>query len=62
MRTVLQTAIGARADPQQMPDSYLVSHRHRDGTCPLCGEEVEWVKVSGRTAYFCPRHQGDAPV
>ncbi|MEJ2208190.1 MAG: zinc finger domain-containing protein [Anaerolineae bacterium] len=32
-------------------------HRHGDGHCPKCGAELRRVKVSGRSAYYCPRHQ-----
>jgi formamidopyrimidine-DNA glycosylase len=37
--------------------SYIIPHRHHDGTCPKRGRELESVKVSGRTAYYCPHHQ-----
>jgi formamidopyrimidine-DNA glycosylase len=59
MRSVLQTAIDCRADPDQLPDSFIVPHRHADGRCPLCGEPLERVQVGSRHGYFCPNRQGD---
>jgi len=58
MEEVLHTAIDCQAKPDRFPDGYLTSQRHPDGRCPLCGEAVERVKVSGRSAYFCPNRQG----
>jgi len=55
---VLRTAIDCWAEPDQFPANYLIPHRHPDGTCPLCGEPVERVKVSGRSAYYCSNRQG----
>jgi formamidopyrimidine-DNA glycosylase len=62
MHSVLETAIDRRARPEQFPDSYLVPHRTPDGNCPLCGEPLKRVKVSGRSAYYCPNRQGDEPT
>ncbi len=57
MREVLHTAIDHQAIPDQFPDSYIIPHRHGDGKCPGCGGAVERVKVSGRSAYYCPECQ-----
>ena len=57
MKEVLQTAIDCQAIPDQFPDSYIIPHRHGDGPCPGCGGAVERVKVSGRSAYYCPECQ-----
>jgi len=57
MRRVLETAIDSRADPEEMPDSYLTAHRRSDGKCPKCGGDLEKIKVSGRSAWFCPACQ-----
>lgn len=57
MKKVLQTAIDAGADPDRFPASYLLTQRHQAGKCPACGGNVKTIKVSGRTAYFCPKCQ-----
>jgi formamidopyrimidine-DNA glycosylase len=57
MREVLQTAIEHQAIPSDMPGSYLITHRHPDGECPVCGGEVEKIAVSGRNGYYCPSCQ-----
>jgi len=59
MKEVLNMAIDRQADPQQFPDTYIIPHRHQGGTCPCCGAEVRRVKVSGRSAYYCPNRQGE---
>jgi formamidopyrimidine-DNA glycosylase len=61
MKNVLETAIEKQADPQRFPDSFLTGHRHKGGECPLCGEQLERVRVSGRSAYYCPNRQGVEP-
>lgn len=57
IREVLPSVIEYRADPEKMPDSFLLPHRQKDGTCPKCQGKIEQIKVSGRTAYFCPKCQ-----
>jgi len=61
MKEVLRTAIEKQADPERFPDSYITEQRQKDGRCPVCGERLQTVKVSGRTAYYCPNQQGDEP-
>ena len=58
MEDVVQTAIEVKADPEDMPATYLLPHRQKGGICPRCGGPVRHEKVSGRTAYYCPRCQG----
>jgi formamidopyrimidine-DNA glycosylase len=57
MKEVLKTAIDSEANPEKMPDTYLLPHRHKHGKCPLCHGAIETTKVSGRSAYFCPKCQ-----
>lgn len=58
MRRVLNQATDARADPDAMPRSFLLPHRHVGGRCPRCGERLSQIKAAGRTAFFCPHCQG----
>jgi formamidopyrimidine-DNA glycosylase len=57
MKNVLRTAINCQADSENLPDHYLLPHRSKGGRCPRCYSELERIKVSGRTAYYCPKHQ-----
>ncbi|MFP4082153.1 MAG: Fpg/Nei family DNA glycosylase [Candidatus Aminicenantes bacterium] len=57
MTKVLEKAIRCQVDPERFPDSYLLPHRHQEGKCPRSHGNLETVKISGRTAYFCPRCQ-----
>jgi formamidopyrimidine-DNA glycosylase len=57
MKHVLRTAIDRKADPDQMPKSWIIPHRHGDQTCPKCGGPIKSMKVAGRTAYYCPKEQ-----
>lgn len=57
MHKVLQKAIEKQAKPEDMPRTYLLSHRKKDGGCPKCRGTFETIKVSGRTTYYCPNCQ-----
>jgi formamidopyrimidine-DNA glycosylase len=57
MRRVLRVAIRHNACAASLPRSYLLPHRDGDARCPRCGGKLETVKVSGRTAHFCPNCQ-----
>jgi len=56
-KNVLKKAIQAKANPQNMPRSFLLPHRGADQKCPLCSGKQKKVKVSGRSTYFCPQCQ-----
>jgi formamidopyrimidine-DNA glycosylase len=57
LRRALRTAVDRRADPDQMPKSWLTPRRRRGGACPRCGGDIRRAQVSGRTAYYCATHQ-----
>jgi formamidopyrimidine-DNA glycosylase len=57
MKEVHSTAIECRADPGRFPEDYLIPHRRGDRICPKCSGGIKTAKISGRTAYFCPRCQ-----
>jgi formamidopyrimidine-DNA glycosylase len=50
---ILEKAIAADADVNQMPKSWLLPHRGKYGKCPRCGRELKSSKIGGRTAWFC---------
>lgn len=60
LRHVLRLAIERQADPERLPRSWLLPHRREGERCPRCGGAVDQLKVSGRSAYFCPDCQGRA--
>jgi formamidopyrimidine-DNA glycosylase len=57
MKRVLKTAIKNHADPRRLPKSYLLTNRRVGTNCPRCGGEIQTLKFSGRTTYFCSNHQ-----
>jgi formamidopyrimidine-DNA glycosylase len=54
---VLPAAIEAGARPDRLPSFFIIPHRRGDGVCPRCGGSLEKRRISGRTAWFCPRDQ-----
>jgi formamidopyrimidine-DNA glycosylase len=55
---VLRLAIERQADPDELPDSWLLPHRSTEARCPRCGARIEKVETAGRTGYRCPKCQG----
>ena len=39
----------------------LNAEREAGGRCPRCGTELSRARIGGRTTYWCPEHQPDAP-
>lgn len=58
MRRVLRIAVKRKAEPNSVPDTWIIPKRGAEGAgCPNCGGSIEKIKVSGRSTYFCPRCQ-----
>lgn len=57
MHKVFDAAIKARADPEQMPDSFLLPHREKGGKCPNCSGKIKKISISGRNGWYCPACQ-----
>jgi len=57
MKEVLEIAIDSQADPEKIPEHYLLPHREKGAKCPPRHGEIDKTKVSGRSAYFCPNCQ-----
>ncbi len=53
IQSVLETAIDCRANPEKLPDSFIIPQRKKNGHCPGCGGPVQHTKISGRSAYYC---------
>ncbi len=56
-RYILEKAISAKADVNQMPKSWLLPHRGKGGKCPRCRRKLKAAKIGGRTAWFCAHCQ-----
>lgn len=57
MKKILETTIDKKADPEKFPSSYLIPERKKNGKCPIHNIDLQRIKVIGRTAYYCPKHQ-----
>lgn len=57
MKEVLDTAVDRQVHGQKLPDSYLISHRIRNGECPDSDIKLKTLKIAGRTSYYCPECQ-----
>ncbi|MGC9384050.1 MAG: Fpg/Nei family DNA glycosylase [Kosmotogaceae bacterium] len=57
MKSVLQTAIECGAEPDKMPDNYLIKRRKEGKSCGICDGKITKKKINGRTSYFCTVHQ-----
>ncbi|MGZ7160713.1 MAG: Fpg/Nei family DNA glycosylase, partial [Methanobacterium sp.] len=54
MNEILKEAIKRDLRGENLPDSYIIPHRKRDGKCPNSNTKLKTIKISGRTSYFCP--------
>lgn len=59
MGSVLRAGIDHTVRSRSLPDSFLLTHRGEGEGCPRCGGRVAKLKISGRTAYYCPKCQAD---
>jgi formamidopyrimidine-DNA glycosylase len=57
MWRILKTAINNHAEPAEMPNNYLITHRNEEGRCPRCDSNIGHIKVAGRGCYICPHCQ-----
>lgn len=57
MPAILLAVIACEAGNADLPQSWLVHHRTKDGRCPRCQVPLHATRVGGRTAYYCPQHQ-----
>ncbi len=53
MRRVLQQSIRYQADPERMPNTWMLLHRRKGATCPRCGGKIRELNVGGRTTWVC---------
>ena len=58
MVDVLQRSLDSGSDFDQLPSNYMLRSRTMGGRCPRCSSAWSTLSVNGRTAYFCPKCQG----
>ncbi len=56
-RCILEKAITSKADADQLPKSWLLTYRGKQGKCPRCGRALKSATVGGRTSWFCAHCQ-----
>ncbi len=61
LREVLERAIEAGAEVEEMPRTYLIGQREEGAECPRCDGTVEKTEVGGRSTYLCPSCQVKEP-
>lgn len=54
---VLHAAIERGADPNKLPESFLLPHRREGEECPRGNGGIRKITAAGRTAYYCPACQ-----
>lgn len=54
MKNVLETSVDKRIEGGELPDSFIIPHRKKNGKCPNSNTKLKTVKISSRTAYYCP--------
>ncbi len=57
LNSVLNKAIKAKAKKKNMPGNFLLAHRAEGEECPVCGGKIRKSTISGRSSYFCEKHQ-----
>jgi len=55
MMEVIEKAVVCQVS--DFPDYFLINYRDEDAECPRCDGEIEKIKVSSRSTYFCPKCQ-----
>ncbi len=56
-KEVLEKAISSQVEPEKFPTDFLITHREPDTECPQCGGTIKKETISGRSSYFCDKHQ-----
>jgi formamidopyrimidine-DNA glycosylase len=57
LKEIIEVAIENNTNFSEYPDDFLIPNRGKNGNCPICGEKLKRIKVSGRSAYICPNRQ-----
>lgn len=55
-KVVMETAVERDADPERLPEDWLLPRREK-GPCPRCDGSIVKSEVGGRATYRCDSHQ-----
>ncbi len=57
MNKIIEKAIDVDVERKEFPRTYLIRHREDGVDCPRCEGKIKQIKISGRSTYFCNKHQ-----
>ncbi len=57
LQKVLKKTINRHAEKDKYPSNFLYTHREDGAECPICGGTIKRRKFSGRSSYYCQKHQ-----
>ena len=57
MNKIIEKAIEVNAERKEFPRTYLIKYRSDGEECPRCDGKIKQIKISGRSTYFCNKHQ-----
>jgi formamidopyrimidine-DNA glycosylase len=57
MKDILKKAISKDADPDKLPETYLLHYRRPGKDCPICSGKIKKSTIGGRSSYYCSKHQ-----
>jgi formamidopyrimidine-DNA glycosylase len=57
IKEILELGIEKQGELSTYPDNFLIPHRSKEEKCPLCKNQIERFKISGRHGFFCPSCQ-----
>jgi formamidopyrimidine-DNA glycosylase len=57
MKEILNKAIKANADWENISDKFLIHYRRPGKDCPVCSGKIKRATIGGRSSYYCNKHQ-----
>lgn len=57
MNSGLKKSIEKNAEPEDLPETYLLHNRKEGKDCPKCSGKIKKKTINGRSSYFCNKHQ-----
>ncbi|MGV9203327.1 MAG: Fpg/Nei family DNA glycosylase [Promethearchaeia archaeon] len=57
IKKVLNYGIAKKGILSEYSKECLIPHRDKEGICPICGENIQRIKIASRHGFFCPKCQ-----